>query len=303
MRRKIPSTAMLSAFEAAARHQSFTKAAEELAVTQSAVCRQIAALEEFLDVKLFRRSRRGVVLTEAGLAYSRKVSMRLDEVERDALEVMAGGEQGGTLELGAVPTFATKWLLPRLPLFAQAHPNITINISSRARAFLFEETHFDAALHAGETTWPGTEGLYLMDEAMVAVCSPRLIAPRKALGRADWGRYPLLQAATRPYAWREWFNSLGIQVAGDMSGPRFELFSMAAEAAIQSMGIALIPRILVEDELRRGVLVQAVPHACPTRRAYYLIYPERKSENPALAAFRAWLDAQARAYRESMAGT
>lgn len=299
MRRKIPSTAMLSAFEAAARHQSFTKAADELAVTQSAVCRQIAGLEDFLNVKLFRRSRRGVVLTEAGIAYSRKVTARLDEVERDALDVMARGGQGGTLELGAVPTFSTKWLLPRLPLFAHAHPGITINLSARARPFLFDDTNFDAAIHAGETPWPGTEGLFLMHESMVAVCSPSLIAPRQSLARADWRRYPLLQQSTRPYGWREWFASLGLRVEGDMAGPRFELFSMAVEAAIHGMGIALIPRFMVEDELQRGVLIQAAPHACPTGRAYYLIYPERNSDNPALASFRSWLDGQARLHREA----
>jgi LysR family glycine cleavage system transcriptional activator len=277
MRRKIPSTAALSAFEAAARHQSFTKAADELAVTQSAICRQIGALEEFLGVPLFRRSRRGVVLTDAGMEYSRKVTSRLDEVERDALELMAKGGAGGALELGVVPTFATKWLLPRLPLFAQEHPGITVNLSSRTRPFLFDETPLDAAIYAGEATWPGTEGLFLMREHLVAVCSP-------SLGRPDWRRHTLLQSSTRPYAWRDWFASRGMEVESDMSGPRFELFSMLAEAAAHGMGIALLPRFLIDDELERGVLV--------------LAYPEQKSENQALTAFRTWLDAQAREYRQ-----
>lgn len=298
MRRKIPSTAALSAFEAAARHQSFTKAADELAVTQSAVCRQIGALEDFLNVKLFRRSRRGVLLTEAGIAYSRKVATRLNEVERDALDLMARGSEGGTVELGAVPTFATKWLLPRLPQFAKEHPGITVNITARARPFLFDDTQFDAAIHAGEATWPGTEGRFLMHESLVAVCSPALIAPKKSIGARDWPRLALLQQSTRPYAWREWFTARGLQVEGDMAGPRFELFSMLAEAASHGMGVALIPRFLVEDELRRGVLVQAVREAVPSNRSYYLIYPERNAENPPLRVFRAWLEAQAQVYRE-----
>lgn len=300
MRRKIPSTAALSAFESAARHQSFTKAADELAVTQSAICRQIGALEDFLGVKLFRRSRRGVVLTEAGTNYARKVTSRLDEVERDTLELMARGGHGGTLELGVVPTFATKWLLPRLPSFAQAHPGITVNLTARTRPFLFDETSFDAAIHAGESRWPGTEGVFLMHENLVAVCSPKLIAPRSTIGRSDWGRYTLLQQSTRPYAWRDWFTSRGMQVEGDMSGPRFELFSMLAEAAIHGMGITLIPRFLVDDELERGVLVQVVKHEYLSDRSYYLIYPEQKSENAALTAFRDWLETQAREYREPM---
>ncbi|OWW20298.1 LysR substrate-binding domain-containing protein [Noviherbaspirillum denitrificans] len=300
MRRKIPSTASLSAFESAARHQSFTKAADELAVTQSAICRQIGALEEFLGVKLFRRSRRGVVLTEAGMSYARKVTSRLDEVERDTLELMAKGGFGDTLELGVVPTFATKWLLPRLPSFVKQYPGITINLTSRARPFLFNETPFDAAIHVGESGWPGTEGVFLMRENLVAVCSPALIAPRTTLGRADWARHTLLHQSTRPYAWRDWFTSRGMQVEGDMSGPRFELFSMLAEAATHGMGIALIPRFLVEDELARGVLVQVVRHEYLSPRSYYLIYPEQKSENASLKLFRAWLEAQAMAYREPM---
>lgn len=300
MRRKIPSTAALSAFESAARHQSFTKAADELAVTQSAVCRQIGALEDFLGVKLFRRSRRGVVLTEAGASYSRNVTARLDEVERDTLELMSKGGHGGALELGVVPTFASKWLLPRMASFAAAHPGITVNLNARTRPFLFDDTPFDAAIHAGAAAWPGTEGVFLMRENLVAVCSPGLIHPRTSLGKADWRRYPLLQQSTRPYAWRDWFASRAMQVEGDMAGPRFELFSMLAEAAIHGLGIALIPRFLIEDELQRAILVQVARHEYLSDRSYYLIYPERKSENAALSAFRTWLEAEARQYREPM---
>lgn len=300
MRRKIPSTAALSAFESAARHQSFTKAADELAVTQSAVCRQIGALEDFLGVKLFRRGRRGVALTEAGVSYSRNVTARLDEVERDTLELMAKGGQGGALELGVVPTFATKWLLPRLSAFAAAHPGITVNLHARTRPFLFDDTPFDAAIHAGTAAWPGTEGVFLMRENLVAVCSPALLHPRTSMGKADWGRHTLLQQSTRPYAWRDWFSSRALVVEGDMAGPRYELYSMLAEAAVHGLGLALIPRFLIEDELRRGILVQVARHEYLSDRSYYLIYPERKSENAALAAFRAWLEAEARRYREPL---
>src|SRR5437867_1139885 len=243
MRRKIPSTLALSAFESAARHHSFTKAADELAVTQSAVCRQIAALEEFLGAKLFRRGRRGVTLTEVGVSYSRKVTARLDDVERDALELMANGEQGGTVELGVVPTFATKWLPPRLPRFTALHPDITVHLSVRTRPFLFDETPLDAAIQAGQTIWPGTEGSLLMQENLIAVCSPKLIAAGTSLRTASaWKSLTLLQMSTRPYLWRDWFQSCEILTEGALTGPRFELFSMAAEAAVYGMGVALIPR-------------------------------------------------------------
>lgn len=300
MRRKIPSTAALSAFETAARHQSFTKAADELAVTQSAICRQIGSLEDFLGVKLFRRDRRGVSLTEAGLIYSRKVASRLDEVEKDTLELMAKGGHGGTLELAVVPTFATKWLLPRLPRFIAERSGITVNLTAHTRPFLFDDTDFDAAIHAGTAIWPGTEGLFLMRESLIAVCSPTLIAPRTRLTAADWRRYPLLQQSTRPYAWRDWFASRDMQIEGDMSGPRFELFSMLAEAAIHGIGIALIPRLLIEDELARGVLIQVAKHEYLSGRSYHLLYPERKADNSALIEFREWIADQAERYRQTM---
>ncbi|MEP4524266.1 MAG: LysR family transcriptional regulator, partial [Alloalcanivorax venustensis] len=150
MRRKIPATTALVGFEAAARHQSFTKAAEELALTQSAICRQIANLEDFLGVKLFRRTRRGVQLTEAGRNYSRRVIARLDDLERDTLAVMGQHGPGQTLELAVVPTFATRWLLPRLRGFHDAHPGITVNLTNRTRPFLFADTEFDAAIYFGD---------------------------------------------------------------------------------------------------------------------------------------------------------
>jgi DNA-binding transcriptional LysR family regulator len=223
MRRTLPTTASLTAFETAARRLSFTLAADELAVTQSAVCRQIAALEAALGVKLFRRDGRGVALTEAGAAYARQVRARLDELERDALALMARGGPGGSvgaLELGVVPTFATRWLLPRLSGFHAAHPGIQLHLSSRTRPFLFDEARLDAAIHAGTAPWPGTTGRVLLAEQMLPVAAPAWLAahgfapdrlPRTA---ADWQRLVLLQPATRPYAWREWFGSQGLGVAG-----------------------------------------------------------------------------------------
>lgn len=161
MRRKIPSTSALVCFEAAARHQSFTKAAQELSLTQGAVCRQIASLETFLNVELFRRSRRGVKLTEAGLSYSRQVAAQLDAVERDTLSVMR--QQGASvIELAVVPTFGTQWLLPRLKDFQQRHPEVTVNLTNRTRPFLFADTTFDAAIYFGDGDWSGTQSQRLM---------------------------------------------------------------------------------------------------------------------------------------------
>jgi LysR family glycine cleavage system transcriptional activator len=210
-------------------------------------------------------------------------------VERDALDVMAKGDGGGTLDIGVVPTFATRWLIPRLPAFHRECPGITLNLHVQTRPFLFEDLRLDAAIHAGAQAWPGTRADVLMDERMVAVGAPELMGKRKALSARDWGRIVLLQASTRPYAWRAWFASLGLAVAHDLSGPRLELYSMAIEAAHQGLGAALVPRILVERELESGALRLLADHEVDSGQAYRLIFPEHMDGDPTLHRLRSWL--------------
>ncbi|QXI53698.1 LysR family transcriptional regulator [Pseudomonas alvandae] len=295
MRRKIPSTAALVSFEAAARHESFTKAAQELSLTQGAICRQIASLEDFLSVELFRRSRRGVKLTEAGLSYSRRVATQLDAVERDTLSVM-GHTGANVIELAVVPTFGTQWLLPRLKDFQQQHPEVTVNLTNRTRPFLFADTEFDAAIYFGDADWSGTESHKLMGENPMPVCSPTLLAGRKNLTPEAVAELPLLQQTTRPYAWRQWFNAQNLNIARDLTGPRYELFSMLAQAAMHDMGIALIPPFLIQRELAEKRLVVANRNGLSSIKAYYLMIPERKVESASLRAFRDWLVKQANNY-------
>ncbi|MDU9036645.1 LysR family transcriptional regulator [Pseudomonas corrugata] len=295
MRRKIPSTAALVSFEAAARHESFTKAAQELSLTQGAICRQIASLEDFLSVELFRRSRRGVKLTEAGLSYSRRVATQLDAVERDTLSVM-GHTGANVIELAVVPTFGTQWLLPRLKDFQQQHPEVTVNLTNRTRPFLFADTDFDAAIYFGDADWSGTESHKLMGENPMPVCSPALLGDRNNLTPQAIAELPLLQQTTRPYAWRQWFNAQDLNIARDLTGPRYELFSMLAQAAMHDMGIALIPPFLIQRELAEKRLVVANSNALSSIKAYYLMIPERKVESASLRAFRDWLVSQAIGY-------
>lgn len=295
MRRKIPSTTALISFEAAARHESFTKAAHELSLTQGAICRQIASLEDFLSVELFRRSKRGVKLTEAGLSYSRRIASQLNAMERDTLSVM--GQQGSnTIELAVVPTFGTQWLLPRLKDFQLLHPDITVNLTNRTRPFLFADTDFDAAIYFGDADWSGTSSYRLMGENPVPVCSPSLLGAHTSLSPQAIAELPLLQQTTRPYAWRQWFNALEINVPRDMTGSRYELFSMLAQAAMHEMGVALIPPFLIQRELAEKRLVIANTSSLTSTKAYYLMIPERKIESASLHAFRDWLIHQAQRY-------
>jgi DNA-binding transcriptional LysR family regulator len=289
MRRMIPSTTALAVFEAAARHSNFTAAAHELSLTQGAVCRQVASLESFLRTKLFRRAGRGVVLTEAGAAYQRQISRRLDDMERDTLDLMARQGRGGAIELAVVPTFGTRWLLPRLRDFAQRHPDVTVNLSSRTRPFLFQDSGLDAAIYAGDGHWPGATVEYLMPETLVPVCSPALIAPRQRLTPAQMAKLPLIQQTTRPYAWRRWFESVGLRPQGDLVGPRYELFSMSLQAAAVGLGVALVPEHDLDDELAAGRLVVPVNHRCTSDLAYYFAAPQNKGSDVLVTAFRGWL--------------
>ena len=299
MRRKIPSIEALIAFEAAARHLSFTRSADELALTQSAVGRQIASLEEYLGVPLFNRIKKRISLTDVGQMYARQVRESLEKIERDTLGAMAHQGAGGILELAVIPTFATRWLIPRLPEFYARHEHITLNLTTRAEPFMFTGTQFDAAIHFGNPVWPGALAHHLFGEEMTPVCSPRLLNGRASLQPDELEQYTLLHQSARPDAWRQWLVQAGVREANCMKGQRYELFSMLVEAARAGLGIALVPRFFVMNELAVGELL--IPCDLPLRndKGYYLVYPECKQCSPLLMAFEKWLLETARAYRES----
>ncbi len=297
MRRQVPSLRALLAFESAARHESFTKAAQELGITQSAVCRRITGLEEELNTELFARLPRGVRLTEVGVSYSRHVTQRLDDLERDALSVMARSESSVTIELAVMPTFATRWLLPRLHRFHARHPNTRINLTTQTRPFLFAGSGFDAALYFGLAGWPGTEATFLMPERSFPVCAPSLMGARDRLEPEEIATLPLIQQSTRPHAWRDWFAARGLTVAHDMTGSRFELFSMSAQAAMLGAGVALVPPLLIEEELKSGRLRMAHPEGHLDEKAYHFIVPEKVRTTAILDPFRKWLVEEASPYR------
>ena len=298
MRRKIPPLQTLVCFDAAARHESYTRAAQELALTQSAVSRQVGALEAFLGVALFRRTRHGVALTASGAAYARQIARRLEAMERDTLDAMAHQGEGGSLSLAAVPTFATRWLVPRLRGFAALQPDVVVHIETRTRPFLFADAEFDAALYAGTPAqvenWAGTRALLLMHEDVVPVCSPSLLPHGKAVSPEAIARMPLLQQSTRPDGWRQWFDAQQVDAPTARGGPRYELFSILAAAASHGLGVALMPTMLVADELARGELVVACPRPLSGERNYYLVTPERADQRPLLKLFSDWLLGQAR---------
>jgi len=297
MIRTLPSRSALIAFEAAARHQSFTAAAAELTLTESAISRQVAALENQLDLKLFNRIKKRVTLTKAGLLYSKQVRTTLIQMEQDMSNIMSHGGTREILELAVLPTFCSQWLIPRIETFYRLSPDVTINMSARSTIFLFKETPFDAAIHFGQPNWPGTVADFLFTEDVIAVCKPELLPSGCLTDAADILNYSMLHLTSRPDAWRHWCDSVGISAVNAMQGARYEYFSILISAARAGLGIALIPRFLIDEELEKKQLAIAYNSPLKSNDAYYLVYPEENLSSSALKQFRKWLFEEVKSFQ------
>ncbi|HLU00315.1 MAG TPA: LysR substrate-binding domain-containing protein [Burkholderiaceae bacterium] len=285
MRHGIPNLGALQAFEATARLGSFSRAAEELALTHSAIYRQVAGLEERLGVELFTRVRRRVMLTDAGAEYAARVRHHLDQLEKDTLGLMSRAGVGRNLHLAVLPTLAMTWLLPRLAAFQQQRPDIFVSLSVRTLPFQFNDEPFDAAIYHAERMWHGTRGIKLFDEKeLLPVCAPSLLEDRADLADplADM---PHLHTTSRPDAWRRWYMAQGRDYLPSMNaGPRYELFTMSLAAVKEGMGVALVPRFLVEAALLSGDLVMPVEAGLRVDEAYFFSYPTANEPSEALRA-------------------
>src|SRR5688572_15696938 len=285
----LPSLDALVAFESAARHQSFTRAAAELNVTQGAISRQIRVLEDRLGVLLFQRVRRRVVLTDAGRAYLLEVRRLLNSLKSATLRLMTAGEQAKVLNLAVFPALATHWLIPRLPDFFSKHPNVSLSCSVRLSPFDFATDPFDAAFHLGPPTWAGAVLHHLMDECVVPVCTPAFRSTHGIRRAEELTRAPLLHPASRPAAWAAWFEQAKLPKTNAFEGLIFDNFAMLSAAAIAGLGVALLPTFFVEEQLGNGKLVRlARPQR--TKDAYYLVVPEGKAGSPHVAAFVRWVE-------------
>ena len=288
-RRLTPSMSLLVAFEAAARHLSFTRAADELSLTQSAISRQVAALEALLEVTLFRREGRQITLTEVGAKYQRELSGALQRIRSASLQAMAFREGRGSLHHAALPTFASKWLMPRLKDFYRQHPDILVHIHSRIGYFDLELAGMDAVIGVGDGHWGGLTSHLLMGEELLPVISPALADSKPIITPADLARHLLLVVTGRPLVWRQWFHKHDLPDAAMRFGPQFELTSHLVQAVAAGLGVGLVPSCLVEDELRDGSLKLAIASPLQTGLGYYLFVPALKADLPHISAFRSWL--------------
>ena len=296
MRRKIPSNSALMSFEAAARHGSFARAAEELALTEGAISRQIGRLEAFLGVTLFQRTGNRVRLLPNGERYALQVRETLDRLERDSQYLMGQPCDGASLDIATIPTFATRWLIPRLARFREMHPNITVHLAERMEPFVLAGSGFDAAIHFEHPAWTGMRTHRLLHETLVPVCHPALLGRSEDAVSLD--DLPRLHRRQNPDAWQSYVQETGIVLTNPAVGARYDLHAMQIEAALAGLGVALVPRLYIETELAEGRLVAPWPDGRSISKTFCLILPEpiRLSEAP-VQVFANWLVKEANSSR------
>lgn len=288
----LPTVAELAAFTACARTGATTRAAEELNLTQSAVSRSLATLEDRLGVRLFHRVRRRLVLSDAGRAFLREAEPLLADLRRAAVGVMAFGGRADVIRLAVLPSFGTSWLIPRLAAFRVLHPQASFDISARLGPVDFDQDPFDMAIQRRDMRPPGAEVVDLMEEWLIVVASPALVTG--PVSDAALARLPLLQQSTRPSLWLDWFRDAGMDPRPILRGARFEQFGMLVAAAVSGLGVALLPEAVAAEDLARGRLLRASARRLRVAEPYAVIAPPRIAQSPGLLAFRDWLGDQAR---------
>lgn len=295
MTARLPSLNGLRAFEAAARHLSFTKAALELNVTQTAISHQIRRLEEELGIRLFVRQSRALALTPQAADYLPNIRAAFQDL-RTATDRLLRTGNDRVLTVSTLTSLAVKWLLPRLSPFQEQHPEIDVRITTSTELVDFRSSNVDAAIRYGRGQWPGLRAEWLMAEDLFPVCSPKLVTGERALRKPeDLARVTLLHTATTRDDWRLWLTAAGLPVEMAQSpGMTFDLAFMTVQAAIDGLGVAMGHTAYVADDIAKGRLVVPFNITMPSA-GYYFVTPQDKVITPAIGAFRDWLIETAKA--------
>jgi LysR family glycine cleavage system transcriptional activator len=293
MPRRLPPLNALRVFEAASRHASFTHAATELAVTQGAVSRHVSALEAWLGVKLFARTLRGVTLTPQGVAYSRIVRGALEQIEYGSRKLAQAPDEN-TLRLKVPPTFAIRWLVPRLAGFHALHPRIDLQVTTSHQPVDFNREDVDACVHSDTMPPQNARFRRLFGEILLPVCSPRLLERGPALSKPrDLARHTLVASMHRPRDWPTWLAAAGVADIDGNNGIKVENSALAYQAAINGVGVVIAQRGFVEDDLGNGRLVAPLALQVPGDGSYYLGYPAERPKSARVAAFEEWITGEA----------
>ncbi|NJN47884.1 MAG: transcriptional regulator GcvA [Candidatus Competibacteraceae bacterium] len=288
----LPSLHALRVFEAAARHLSFNRAAEELHLTPSAVSHQIRGLETFLGVSLFRRAHRKISLTPAGQRYLPLLQTAFQQI-RTATERLMADRDNDLLIISVVPAFATQWLVPRLPAFQESHAQLEVRLIVSTDLTDFSHSDVDLAIRQGSGKWTGLSSRWLIDEDLIAVCSPALLTGKQPLRQlSDLRSELLLHVISRIGDWKNWLEAAGASHVNPEGGSRFQNWSLALEAAIAGMGVVIIGRRVVSHHLDSGRLIIPFDVSLRSHHAYYLVYPGERESLPKIAKFRRWLLAE-----------
>ncbi len=296
-RRRLPPLVALRTFEVVARHLSLVQAADELCVTPAAVSHQIRTLEAHLGVPLFRRAGRSIVLTDAGQTFLPGIRGAF-EMMGEAVGQLEGLNQASMLTVSVAPSFAVKWLMPRLDRFQKLHPNIDVRVAATTQLSNFTSDNVDIAIRYGKGGYPDLAVEHLLSEAVIPVCSPVLLKERQLQRPKDLFAVTLLHDdspdsdPTCPN-WQAWLRARGATNVDVARGPRFTQSSLVLDAAIQGGGVALAKATLVENDLREGRLLKLFEDPQPVDFAYHIVAPQRLLSLPKVAAFAAWLRSEA----------
>ena len=293
---RAPSTMALLCFDASERLGSFTRAAQELSLTQGAVSRQVIGLEARLGVTLFLRERASLTLTPAGQAYLSDVRPALLALERATANVMALKGQGGGLNVSVGASLGNHWLIPRLPDFVRAHPEITLNLATRIGAADFAGSKLDASIEFGNAERAGITAMRVMSLTLRPYASPAWVKQHRSSFLKGNPAQEFIQHTTVPEAWTRWFAAAGVSLNTSHQAPRYDLMSMALNASAAGLGAVLLPDFMVGDALASRKVVRLSPRAWTSQQAYHLVCPAALAEHAPLRVFRTWLMAQVDQY-------
>jgi LysR family glycine cleavage system transcriptional activator len=304
-RRRLPPLNALRAFEAAARHLNFSRAADELSVTPGAVSQQIQNLEDYVGAALFKRTPKGLLLTDAAQTALPALREAFDRLA-EAASLLTAAVDGRRLTLTAPPSFAAKWLVPRLGAFEQAHPQVDVWLSAGIELVDLTAGEVDVAIRYGSGRYPGLEVRRLLSETVIPVISPALLKEQPLETPQDLKNHVLLHDGSPDPDdscpdWSMWLAARGVRGVDGLRGPRFNQSSLVIEAAANGRGVALAKRTLAQADLEAGRLVAPLQIATAVDFAYYLVHSKAKGRLPQVKAFISWIEAEARAHAAALA--
>ena len=288
MRRFLPSLSALHAFDGAVRHLNFTRAAEEIGITQSGISRQVRNLEQLLGLSLFERSGPRLILTEAGASYHEEINRILGKLEEASIDAVRGRKTHGILRIGITSTLMRRWGAEILTGFSRDHPSSWFEVHTCETSVDLSASNFDVALLRGIGNWSGVRSQLLFQENLVVVGAPDLLPADGLVSDDSVLDYPLIQNSARPSLWLLWLRGAGVRYRSRIHGPRLPTHDMIIECAKQGMGLAVVPEIYVRNELATAQLKLAFPRSQLSGEGIYICYPEARIGVPTVRVFRDW---------------